>query len=264
MARLLGLDIGTTSTIGILIDGEGRILATASRPSDLVSRHANWAEESPAQWWDNCRAIVAELLESTGTDAGTIAAVGVTGMVPTVVLLDEEGRVLRDSIQQNDARAVDEIEAMRAAIDPERFFALTGGSINQQLVAPKLRWLQRHEPDVMSRARSLMGSYDYIAFRLTDERTIDHNWALESGLMSLAGRVFEPELVALAGIGVDLLAPIRASHEIAGEGHGRGGSGHGSGRGHAGDRRLRRSRRLRLCGGCGPQWRSRAQARRRR
>src|SRR5690349_9091421 len=161
MAVLLGLDIGTTSTIGILIDSEGGTLATASRPSELISYHASWAEEDPELWWSNVQAITAELLARTGLKGRDIAAVGVTGMVPAVVLLDRNGRVLRHSIQQNDARATREIEAMRQAIDPDRFFHLTGGSINQQLVAPKLRWLERHEPEVFRSIATVFGSYDF-------------------------------------------------------------------------------------------------------
>jgi xylulokinase len=162
VSLLLGLDIGTTSTIGILIDTDGGVAATASRPSALVSRHANWAEEDPALWWSNVCAIVPALLAKSGIAASEIAAVGVTGMVPTVILLDENREPLRHSIQQNDARALDEIEAMKRAIDPDDYFARTGGSINQQLVAPKLRWLERHEPDCMVRARTVLGSYDYV------------------------------------------------------------------------------------------------------
>ena len=141
MTHLLGLDIGTTSTIGILVDAEGGTRATTSRPSELVSRHPNWAEEDPSRWWSNICAIIPELLASADARASDIAALGVTGMVPTTILLDEEGRPLRDSIQQNDARAVQEIEDVKQAVDPDEFFARTGGSINQQSLAPKLRWL---------------------------------------------------------------------------------------------------------------------------
>ena len=141
MPVLLGIDIGTTSTIGILIDAEGRTLAKAERPADLHSPDANWAEEDPDQWWANSRAIIAELLQKTGLTGADIAAVGITGMVPAVVLLDAAGRVLRRSMQQNDARALPEIDAMAARVDPAAFLAATGGSINQQIVAPKLRWL---------------------------------------------------------------------------------------------------------------------------
>ena len=91
MSCLLGLDIGTTSTIGILIDTEGGILATASRPSALVSRHANWAEEDTELWWSNVCDLVPDLLRTARLDAGAIVAVAVTGMVPTVILLDGAG-----------------------------------------------------------------------------------------------------------------------------------------------------------------------------
>ncbi len=111
MALLLGLDIGTTSTIGIVIDDRGATLAVESRPVTFHSDRANWAEEDPEEWWRNvgeiCRALIAKI-----GDAGAIAAVGVTGMLPAVILLDRDGRILRRSIQQNDARATDGAAAL--------------------------------------------------------------------------------------------------------------------------------------------------------
>ena len=117
MPVLLGLDIGTTSTEGILIDTDGDTLATLSRPSELISLHANWAEEDPELWWSNVVAITRELLERRRLSGKEVAAIGVSGMVPALILLDRNGRVLRRSMQQNDARAIDEIEAMRRGFD---------------------------------------------------------------------------------------------------------------------------------------------------
>src|SRR5215471_14891816 len=167
MPLLLGLDIGTTSTIGVLIDAVGNTLSTASRPATLHSDHPNWAEEDAEQWWSNVCAITRELLAKARRPADAIAGVGVTGMVPALVLLDTDGCVLRRSIQQNDARAVDEIEAMKGAIANEEFLRRTGGSINQQVNATKLRWLEKHEPALFARIATIFGSYDYIAWRLT-------------------------------------------------------------------------------------------------
>ena len=217
MRLLLGLDIGTTSTIGILIDPEGGTLATASRPSELVSRHPNWAEEAPSRWWSNVCAVVPELLARTGVRASNIAGVGITGMVPTTLLLDEEHRPLRDSIQQNDARAIREIEEVKQSVDPDDFFARTGGSINQQSVAPKLRWLARHEPECLSRAKTVLGSYDYITARLTGSLSVERNWALEAGFMDLRRACLDDHLIRLGGITPEHLPPLRASHEVAGE-----------------------------------------------
>src|ERR1700727_792209 len=101
---VLGLDIGTTSTIGILVRPPDETLALASRPVTLRSDHIGWAEEDPEQWWSNVGEIVRELLHATGPLASDIAAVGVTGMLPALVLLDDAGHLLRPSIQQSDAR----------------------------------------------------------------------------------------------------------------------------------------------------------------
>jgi xylulokinase len=151
MSYVLGLDIGTTSTIGILIRPPDGTLALASRPVALRSDHVGWAEEDPEQWWSNVGEIVRELLRASGVSPADIAAIGVTGMLPAVVLLDAGEHLLRPSIQQSDARCGAEVEELRIEIDETAFVAKTGNGINQQLVAAKLRWIERHESAPSSR-----------------------------------------------------------------------------------------------------------------
>jgi xylulokinase len=213
MPLLLGLDIGTTSTIGILIDDRGGTVAVESRPVTFYSDHAGWAEEDTEEWWRNvgeiCRALVARA-------GGDIAAVGVTGMLPAVILLDGEGRPLRRSIQQNDARATHELDEYRAAMEESHFLSLTGTGYSQQLVGPKLIWLRSHEPDVFARAKHVLGGSDYITHRLSGSLQVEHNWALESGFVNIATGAYDDRLINLAGIDRGLLAPIRKSHEVVG------------------------------------------------
>lgn len=211
---LLGIDIGTTSTKAILASPSGGIVAEASAESSLRSPHPGWAEEDPAQWWANVGIVCRRLLD-TVPDA-TIAAVGVSGMVPTIVLLDGRGDIMRPSIQQNDARAHLEIEAFKAATNEADILARTGSAVTQQSIGPKLRWLQAHEPEIMARAAHLLGSYDYINFLLTGVLSIEQNWALESGLYDVTSGSWAADLLALAGIDELLLAPVRAPHEVIG------------------------------------------------
>jgi xylulokinase len=216
MALILGIDIGTTSTIGILIDDEGRTLRLAQRPVELFSERPGWAEEDPQQWWDNSCAVVGELLAKSGKSATDIAAVGVTGMLPAVVLLDADGRLLRRSIQQSDGRTGAEVAELATEVDAAAFVRRTGNGVNQQLVAPKLRWLERHEPDVFGNVATVFGSYDYINWRLTGARVAERNWALEAGFLDLASGAIDPELLALGHIGPDKLPPVKPSHEVIG------------------------------------------------
>jgi len=217
MTCVIGLDIGTTSTIGILIRMPSERLALASRPVSLSHRHAGWAEEDPTQWWDNVCAIIAQLLAQTGVKPDEVKAVGVSGMVPALVLLDAEGELLRPSIQQSDGRCAQEVDSMRREFDEADFTRRTGNGINQQLVAAKLRWIARHEPQVFDRICTVFGSYDYINFRLTGSRNIEQNWALEAGFVDLASGQIAKELVAVGNISMDKVPPLAHSSAIVGE-----------------------------------------------
>jgi xylulokinase len=213
---VLGFDIGTTSTIGILLRLPDRVLALASRPVELSSPHPGWAEENPLQWWDNVCAISRELLQRGGIEASEIEAVGVTGMTPAVVLLDANGQLLRASIQQSDGRCGAEVAQLRRECDEAAFLAQAGNGINQQLVAAKLRWIARHEPRVFERIDTVFGSYDYINWRLTGERAIEQNWALEAGFVDVNRGVLDDALIALAGVRRSAVPRKLASHALLG------------------------------------------------
>jgi len=216
MTLVLGVDIGTTSTIGLLLDLPGRVLATASRPVALSSPQAGWAEEDPAEWWANLCSIVPELLARAGRRVGDIAAVGVSGMLPAVVLLDAEGRLLRPSIQQSDGRCGAEVREMRARIDEPAYLARAGNGVNQQLVGAKLAWLARHEPEIHARIATVFGSYDYINWRLTGRATVEQNWALEAGLTDIATGTLAQDLAEMTGVPWPALPPRVLSHEVQG------------------------------------------------
>jgi xylulokinase len=216
MAAVIGIDIGTTSTIGILIDLPDRIVGVVSRPVELVSLHAGWAEEDPAQWWRNTCEITRALLAAEPALAASLVGIGVAGMVPAVVLLDADGNLLRRSIQQSDGRCMEQVAALTQEVDGATFLRRTGNGINQQIVAAKLRWLARHEPAVFARIGTVFGSYDFINWKLSGARLIEHNWALEAGFVDLADGRVAPDLVALGGIPFEAVPPVAASHAVIG------------------------------------------------
>ncbi len=213
---LLGIDIGTTATKGVLCDPEGRIVAEAEAPATLHSPQPGWAEEDPEEWWANIGRVVRECLGRAGLPATAVAGIGVSGMVPTVVLVDEAGRVLRPSIQQNDARSYEEIQTFKAQVDEQDVLRRTGSPVTQQSIGPKLLWLRRHEPDVMRRAKRVMGSYDFIVYRLTGQPSIERNWALESGLFDLHREDWDDALLSLSTISREWLGPVHWPAEVVG------------------------------------------------
>jgi xylulokinase len=214
---LLGIDIGTTATKVIVIDLQGHIVASVERPSTLLSLHPGWAEEDANTWWDNVCAGIPECLRAAGLAASDIAAVGTSGMVPTIVLLDKNDRVLRNSIQQNDARALDEIGYLRGATDAVDILHRTGSAITQQTIGTKILWLRHHEPKVLEQAVHMMGSYEFIAHRLTGTYFVERNWALESGYFDLHKEDWDDDLLKLSTIDRGLLGSVFWPADVIGK-----------------------------------------------
>lgn len=212
MSVILGLDIGTTSTKAVVLDPLSGVLESLSRPVTPISRAPGWFEEDPGDWWHNVCEISSEVASRYD-----VASVGVCGMVPCVILLDEDGVPLLPSIQQNDARATREISALRARLNEEDILRRTGSRITQQSVGPTLLWLATHEPEAWARTRHICGSYDYIVHRLTGAHTIEANWALESGLYDFQVGAWAADVLEACGCDPGLLADVHQSSAVVGE-----------------------------------------------
>lgn len=213
---VLGIDIGTTATKAILINKAGDIVASASEEVTLFSLHPGWAEEDPEQWWDNVKVLIPRLLNQAACKGEAITAVGVSGMVPTLICLDENGIPLRKSIQQNDARAVQEVKELQARFNEKDILERTGSAITQQSIAPKIKWLSRFEPDILKKTHAICGSYDYIVRRLTGVASCESNWALESGLYDFRMEQWDQKILSEAGIDERWLGHVYQSSEIVG------------------------------------------------
>lgn len=212
----LGFDIGSSAVKAILLDGERGVLASAQRPIELHSPHPGWAEADPQQWWDAVCALTPDLLGQANVSPAQVDAVASCGMVPAVIALDSSGAPLRRAILQNDARAVKELDELSKLLADLDLLSLTGSALTQQSLAPTLRWLARHEPDVFGGTDKIAGSYDWIARRLGAEAHVERNWALESGLFTLSGEPLAP-LLERAEIDEGLLCPVRRPGAIVGE-----------------------------------------------
>lgn len=211
---VLGVDVGTTAVKVLLLDEEARLLRAAERPHPLLTPHPGFAEEDPEAWWRGAVEGIREVL--MGLDPKGVRALGVSGMVPAVVLHDGEGRPLAPAPLQNDARAVEEIRELRERFGDDWLFARTGATWNQQVVAPKLLWFRRHLPEVWARVRWVSGSYEHVAFRLTGVRYQEANWALESGLWDPREGAWLKEVLDALGVPEDLFGPVRWPTEVVG------------------------------------------------
>ena len=214
----IGIDIGTTSTIGTILNTKNnKIIFQSSRPVKLFAKKSGWAEEDPNQWWSNTLAILNDIGTFSMRKKLKLNSIGVTGMLPALVILDKKNKVIRNSIQQSDSRTEKELKTIfKQKKQKEKFIKTTHCGVNQQLIAPKVLWLKKNEPHNYNQINKILGSYDYINYKLSGVFNIEHNWALESGLMEFKTKKFTKNLIQLGKINKSWMSQISSSEKIIG------------------------------------------------
>ena len=196
----LGIDTSTTSSKSLLIDEQGNVVAVASSPHTLQTPRPLWSEQDPREWWDAVSASIRAVLEQAGVGGDRIAAVGLTGQMHGLVLLDEAGQVLRPAILWNDQRTQSQCDEIHARIGRERFIQITGNVALTGFTAPKILWVKQNEPDVYARAAHVLLPKDYIRLRLTGEYAMDKADAAGTVLFDLKTRDWSDEVLATLDI----------------------------------------------------------------
>lgn len=197
MHYLLGIDIGSFSAKGVLLDENGRVVASAQRPHEMRVPAPGLAEhDADADWWGGFRELSRRLVAEAGIDAHAIAAVAASGIGPCVLPVDGAGRPLRPAILYGiDTRASREIVELEAELGAERVLARTGNALTTQSVGPKIAWLRRHEPDVYARTARIVGCPTFLVHRLTGRYVVDHYGAsCYTPCYDLATRAWAPDL----------------------------------------------------------------------
>ena len=203
---LIGLDVGTTGVKGVAVDANGGVLATAEEHYPLSTPRPGWAEQDPEDWWQASQRVLAQLPEGP---------VGLSGQMHGLVVLGAGDEVLRPAILWNDQRTGAECVEIERRIGLERLIELTGNRALPGFTAPKLLWLQRHEPDVHARIRNILLPKDYVRFRLTGERTIDAADASGTLLFDVAHRRWSDEVCAALDVPLAWLPSEHESTEVA-------------------------------------------------
>ena len=169
---VIGVDAGTESFRAGVFDPSGRCLGFGVSPITTMFPHPGWAEQR-LQDWD--RALVESIrgaLKESKVSPREIRGVGIDGTSCTVVFLDEAGQPLRDAIIWMDVRA--HKEAAEAAASGDRALRYVGGgNVSAEWFPCKTAWVKRNEPALFDKARTVFELTDWLALRLTGERTVN-------------------------------------------------------------------------------------------
>ena len=195
MSHVLGIDTSTTATKAVLVDEGGSVVGIGVAAYGFDAPQPLWSEQEPSLWWDGTIQAIRSVLASTGADAASIQAIGLTGQMHGAVLLDGADRVLRPAILWNDQRTVHACEEIREAVGPQRLIEVTGNDAVTGLTAPKLVWVRDHEPDVWRRIAHVLLPKDYVRLELTGEHALDRADGAGTLLFDLAARDWSAEVL---------------------------------------------------------------------
>jgi len=209
--NILSYDFGTGGIKAALFDAEGRCVREAFSGYETLYPGHGMHEQRPADWWH----AVVESSRGLG-DLGAVKAIGISGHSLGVVPIDADGNLLRESVPiWSDSRAT--AEATEFGAD-EAWYMKTGCGFPPGLYSVfKLMWFRRHEPEWFSRVATILGTKDWVNFRLCGVRATDGSYASGTGVYDLLKREYDAELIARSGLSPSIFPRIAASTEVLGE-----------------------------------------------
>ncbi len=199
-ALVLGLDISTTATKAILVDSGGCVVASAASEYDFQTPQPLWSEQDPDLWWQGTRHSVRAVLEQEGVQPEQVAAIGLSGQMHGLVLLDARQEVLRPCILWNDQRTGSQCDTIRTRLGFERLLEITGNDALTGFTAPKILWVQEEEPEIWERTRHILLPKDYVRFKLSGEFAADAADGSGMLLLDLKGRTWSRDMLAALDI----------------------------------------------------------------
>lgn len=210
MARLIGLDIGTSSCKAVVIDESGNVLTTVAESYPLLSPREGWNEQDPESWWAAAIRCL-DAVEHFGADA-----IGLTGQMHGSVFLDSGGTPLRPAILWNDLRSSSQATFIEERVGAERYKAITCNRSDPGLQAPKLLWLSENEPEIWAQVRKVLLPKDYVAYRLTGVMATDFGDASGTGLFDTGNMRFSAEILDALDIDSSVLPSAVPSTTVIG------------------------------------------------
>ncbi len=210
MAKLLGIDVGTSGAKAVLIDETGRVLKMAGAEYPVSVPRPLWSEQDPEDWVQGVLSCLAQIGEPRPD------AVGLTGQMHGAVFLDDRREVIRPAILWNDQRTAAECEEIDERAGAERVREITRNPPLTGFQAPKVLWLRNHEPENFRRLRRVLLPKDYLRLRLSGEEATEVSDASGTGLFDVAHRNWSHALMASLELDPGLFPRSVESFEVTG------------------------------------------------
>jgi xylulokinase len=217
MNSLLGIDISTTGAKAILIDDQGKVLATSTHTYPLSTPKPMWSEQDPDDWWQAIQTSIKEALAEADVTPNAIKGIGLTGQMHGLVLLDSDNNILRPAILWNDQRTSAQCKEMVDKIGLKNLIRITGNPALTGFTAPKILWVRENEPAIYQKIAHILLPKDYVRFKLSGVYAIDCADASGTSLFDITKRGWSEEILMKLEINPKWLPKVFEGTAVTGE-----------------------------------------------
>ncbi len=202
----IGIDAGTTSIKGLMLDGDGQILATAGEEYELETGPGDTCEVDPEVYWQVTCRVIREIVRKSGVDSKEIGGLAFSSQGETMIVVDEHGKPLRKAIVWLDNRSVDEADQITRHFGNQAVMDVTGQPEVQAIwPATRILWLRKHEPEVFKKAHKYLLVEDYLIYRLTGRFCTEHSLVSSTLYFDITTKTWWDEMLEFLGISRDQL-----------------------------------------------------------
>ncbi|KGP74297.1 xylulokinase [Pontibacillus yanchengensis] len=215
MCYVLGIDLGTSGVKVLAVRQDGEVVGEATREYPLLQPHLGYNEQDPEDWVQQTYLAIEEVIEKADIDVAHIQGISYSGQMHGLVLLDDQGNVIRNAILWNDTRTSQECKDIEEKLG-EELYEITKNPALEGFTLPKLLWVKRHEPDHYNRATTFLLPKDYLRYRMTGKLQMEYSDAAGTLLLDVVNKQWSQIICEVLGISVDLCPELVESHHCVG------------------------------------------------
>src|SRR5574344_99003 len=216
MRYLLGVDLGTSGTKTVLFDKNGNTLSLKTIEYPLLQPKNGWAEQDPKFWYDATIESIKSVLQESKVNKDDVVALSIAGQMHGLVMLDKDGKVLRNSILWCDARTQKQCDEITTLGGKQRLIESNANPALTGCTAPKILWVRENEPELYAKCETILLPKDYVRYMLTGVKAMEISDASGTNLLDITNRVWSDEILEKLSIDKKLLPPIIESCAVAG------------------------------------------------
>lgn len=216
MKYLIGIDLGTSGTKTVLFDEDGKNVANSTVEYPMYQPENGWAEQSPDDWWNACVKTLQDVIKKSGVNSSDVEGIGISGQMHGLVMLDDRGKVLRNSIIWCDGRTSKECAEITDLVGADKLIEISANPALTGFTAGKILWVRKHEPEIYEKCRHILLPKDFLRYKLTGVFATEVSDASGMNLLDVPNRCWSNEILEKLEIDPNLLPSMHESIEITG------------------------------------------------